>query len=259
MNPLKIARMFLVMLLVSCVCFPSNSQAQDSQTEELLEFLQEESKPAKSLLPPDVEKAPGFSPGQGDPVGEIQLTQGTVLVFHQGEKKAYTLKKGLKVYKEDTFITEAKSRMNLLLYDKSVLALAAQSKLVLNRSLYDPKEDSRDTEMQLLFGRVRCVVKKISTDPNYKVTTPTAVAGVRGTDFAMKTDLEETMVITGNNSILSFRSITGRTVMIPSNSVSRALRDGLITTPVHVGAGSIDTVMRSPTDQVDMSMPSEFN
>jgi hypothetical protein len=84
-------------------------------------------------------------------------------------------------------ITEHDSGVTILLADKSALALTGRSKMLLDRSFYhvDSRTEKRNTKLQLLFGKVRSFVSRITGDSDYTITTPTAVAGVRGTDFAL--------------------------------------------------------------------------
>ena len=53
--------------------------------EKLLDVLQKEYKPVEKLLPPDVKTAPGFKEGVGPVIGNVQMVQGEVLVYHKGQ------------------------------------------------------------------------------------------------------------------------------------------------------------------------------
>ncbi|MCI5151065.1 MAG: hypothetical protein D3916_17065 [Candidatus Electrothrix sp. MAN1_4] len=179
--------MKFVHLLICCFFLsPLFAQANEAQVN-LLEFLEKEHVPSQDLLPADITVTKGFEPGIGLPVGEAQEVHGTVFVIHHEANRAYKLQERMPVFRGDTLITQHDGRVSLLLADKSALVLAAYSKLVLNRTFYhiDTKKESRKSQLQLLFGRVRSFVSRITGDSDYTITTPTAIVGVRGTDFAL--------------------------------------------------------------------------
>lgn len=159
----------------------------NSDTMNLLEFIKKEHVPSEDLLPADITVSKGFASGTGLPVGEVQEAHGTVFVIHKDGGKAYRLQNGKPIFRGDTLITEHDSGVTILLADKSALALTGRSKMLLDRSFYhvDSRTEKRNTKLQLLFGKVRSFVSRITGDSDYTITTPTAVAGVRGTDFAL--------------------------------------------------------------------------
>ena len=142
-------------------------------------------KPKEPLIPENVKISPDFKRGRGPAIGTVQKIQGTAYVIHHKQKVAYTLKANFLLYENDTLITAERSRINAIMNDKSMLGLAPQAKLVMTKAEYNSKKDSRSTVMNLLWGSVRFIVQKVKARPNYTVRTPTAVAGVRGTDFAV--------------------------------------------------------------------------
>jgi len=142
-------------------------------------------KPPEPLIPENVKISPDFKPGEGPSIGTVQKIQGTAYVIHQNQMVAYTLKNNFLLYQNDTLVTGKRSRINAIMNDRSVLALAPHAKLVLTQIEYDPDTETRSTFMNLLWGSVRFIVQKVKGKPNFRVKTPTAVAGVRGTDFAL--------------------------------------------------------------------------
>ncbi|MFC1581151.1 FecR domain-containing protein, partial [Thermodesulfobacteriota bacterium] len=127
-----------------------------------------------------------FEKGMGPDIGSAQMVQGEALVVHKGQSVAYKLKKGSPIFAGDMLVTKERSRLNAKMNDKSVIGLAPVSKLVIDKSVYDPKKDERSSFLSLMWGRARFIVSKLTkSKPNYQVKTPTAVCGVRGTDFAI--------------------------------------------------------------------------
>ncbi|MCW5200675.1 FecR domain-containing protein [Desulfobulbus sp. F4] len=155
------------------------------ESSKLLRFMETEHTPISPLLPEGAAVKEGFEKGEGDAVGTVQLLKGTTLVLHKNGNSAFRLQRDSPVFAGDILITEKESRVSLLMQDSSLLVLAAQSKLVLDRAIYDSGEGRRDTKLQLLMGRMRAVVSKLAGRSIFSIQTPTAVAGVRGTDFAL--------------------------------------------------------------------------
>ncbi len=177
---------FVRLLICGFLLFPLFAQAKEAEMN-LLEFLEKEHIPSEELLPADITVTKGFEPGIGFPTGEVRELHGKVFVIHHESNRAYKLQERMPVFRGDTLITQHDSRVSLLLADKSALVLAASSKLVLDRTFYhiDSRKESRKTQLQLLFGRIRSFVSRITGNSDYTITTPTAVVGVRGTDFAL--------------------------------------------------------------------------
>jgi len=278
----------LVAIALAVACFPLISPAAED-AQELLDFLKTEAAPPTRLLPDNVTIADEFVPGVGVSVGEAQLVQGKVYVIHQASNIVYRLKKGLPVFSGDTLITESRSRASLLMADQSALALAGRSKLVIDKSVYDAKANRRDTKMRLLFGRVRSIVSKLGSEPNYKIETPTAVAGVRGTDFglavglapnnktsalqrtlafmnpireaqAITADTLMTVALTGANSSISLTGAIGRTTIVGPASVANAIDGFAASAATFVGVGPATKALSTiGPGLATMSMPPEFD
>lgn len=140
------------------------------------------------ILPPDVTIETEYAPGPGDPVGSLDIVQNNVWVIHANAPGiAYQAKKERAVYQGDTIFTDRQSVCVVVLKDKSSLTLGAITKLVIDKSVYDPQENKRESLFSMLWGKVRCVVQKIAStgQEDFKVNTPMATLGVRGSDFVI--------------------------------------------------------------------------
>jgi hypothetical protein len=147
-------------------------------------FAMDES-PAASLLPAGLTIETEYKPGFGAPVGKVLVVRGDVIIIHADEQRGYMATKDLPLYKNDTVVTQPQGRVRLMLNDGSLLTLASMTKLVINRVVYEPETKGRSTYMHQDAGTVRIWVRKLlGYNPSeFKVKTPTAVAGVRGSDF----------------------------------------------------------------------------
>ncbi len=139
------------------------------------------------ILPAGVTVAATFEDGPGDAVGAVEFVRNDTFVVHSSnEKTAYRLKKGLAVYQGDLLLSDTQSSLIVLLNDKSQLTLGAYTKLRIDKSVYNPEKSFRETLLNMLIGKVRYVVTKLkSKEQNFRVETPLATLGVRGSDFAV--------------------------------------------------------------------------
>lgn len=140
------------------------------------------------ILPPGVQVQAEYAPGPGEPVGALDMVQNSVWIIHaDAPGKAYPAMKERAVYQGDTIITGEQAACVVALNDQSSLSLGAITRLVIDRSVYDPAKNRRDSFFSMLWGKVRCVVRKIAStgEEDFKVNTPMATLGVRGSDFVV--------------------------------------------------------------------------
>lgn len=166
----KLRRLFPVFFLTAMVLAAGNAFGADP-----------------SSIPPDLTISEGFEPGVGQPVGKILMVFGEAIVIHGDASRGYKVRKDLPVYNKDILITQAKARLRLSLNDGSMTTLAADTKLIVNKSDYDPEKKSRSAFLGMEAGKARfwAVKMKDFKNSDFKVKTKTAVAGVRGSDFVI--------------------------------------------------------------------------
>ena len=103
----------------------------------------------------------------------------------RGKLNTLEAAKGGRVIWNDVLTTPDDGRMRVLLKDQSILSLGNKSRLVV------VKHDAanQQTALDLAYGRVRAKVTEITRDSgSFEIRTPTAVAGVIGTDFVVDVD-----------------------------------------------------------------------
>jgi len=129
--------------------------------------------------------------------GKIVLVTGkAVALSSSGESRK--LKRGGPFYEGDTIETQKKSFVKLKYSDGGVMLLRPATKLVIEKYKF-PKKGKGKSVTSLVKGGLRAVTGVIAkrNRDNFKLKTPSATMGVRGTDFTVRfcngdcTDLED--------------------------------------------------------------------
>lgn len=234
----KIGVFCVIVTVILGLCIVS-SYAGDKPGDQLVEVFKKDIKPKLSLIPAGIKIAKGFKPGTGKAIGTFKAIKGTVLAIHRDEKTAYILKKGNKLYTSDTLISEKQSKAQAKLNDGSFITLGPYTKIVFDKSVYDPSKPTRNSLLNLLFGKARFIVTKLANfrDSRFNIKTPTAVAGVRGSDFAICVAPGSpltTTIMTGEGTNVTFAGNTGPTQLVGPMSASSATQGMAATTSLPI-------------------------
>ena len=115
-----------------------------------------------------------------------------------GDGKPLSVKVGTKINVGDTVMTGEDSRAKIVMSDRNVINISPNTRLVIEEYSNDGR--TKNVKLSLLSGKIRNnVEQKYDANSNkFEVRTPTAVAGVRGTQFITSYDLKskQTEVIT---------------------------------------------------------------
>jgi hypothetical protein len=127
-------------------------------------------------------------PAYAQDAGKVVSLEGTVEIGRAGAFAAADV--GSPVRGGDTIRTGNPGRARVLFADDSVLNLADNTTLLIDESVFDPNKGTASTLMNLLGGKVRALVSDYYSGGRgtYQIETPTAVSGVRGTEFVVTYD-----------------------------------------------------------------------
>lgn len=116
--------------------------------------------------------------------GVFRVVKGDVAVV---TKSGTTTKAkiGQKVFPSDKITAGKDSRAKIVMIDKNEINVSPDTQIVIENYQFKPEENKKSVLINVLYGKVRAKVEqKYDTDGNkFQIKTPTAVAGVRGTDF----------------------------------------------------------------------------
>lgn len=137
--------------------------------------------------------------------GIFMIVKGTVEVESAKTGKSVA-KVGAKVYPGDKVSTQKDARAKIVMSDRNVMNLSPESVLTILKYENDPKSNVKNVELELSQGKVRNnVEQKYDGDKSkFIIKTPTAVAGVRGTQFLTSFDIRTRMteIVTFKGAVL---------------------------------------------------------
>lgn len=124
---------------------------------------------------------------------------------------------GMKVYPGDKVSTQKEARAKVVMSDRNVMNISPETVLTINKYENDPKSNTKNVELELTQGKVRNnVEQKYDGDKSkFIIKTPTAVAGVRGTQFL--TSFDRTTQIT---AVITFKGAVQMAPILPNGQVS---------------------------------------
>jgi hypothetical protein len=126
----------------------------------------------------------------------VSLLKGQAFLSPRGdESKKQELKVGAAASEGDAVTTGEGSLLELTLPDRSVIRVAPSSRLLLEKTHFEPS-GARTFSARLLFGSVWSKVSTVlGGDTKFEVKTDTAVAGVRGTTFRVDASRDRSAVV----------------------------------------------------------------
>jgi ferric-dicitrate binding protein FerR (iron transport regulator) len=125
--------------------------------------------------------------------GKVTYLKGKVEAHRQGSW--VKLKKDAKVYGGENIRTQKKSRVEIVLVDKSVIRLGSRSKVKINKAMFE-SDGKKQFSGKLLRGQAYAMVSKLTGgDSSFKIETSNAVAGVRGTAFRIDANKDRSTVV----------------------------------------------------------------
>lgn len=121
---------------------------------------------------------------QDDSAGMVVASRGEVIALSNGGSRE--LGQGEFVYVNDEIITSNRSFAVLQFTDGAKVTVRPDSTLIIEQYLY-AGNDGDEATLNLVEGGLRVITGAMAkTNPeNYKVRTPVALMGVRGTEFSI--------------------------------------------------------------------------
>ena len=122
-----------------------------------------------------------------DAIGQVKTAKGDVSVLHQGQN--VPLKVGDHVFQSDTIVTKT-GAVGITFTDNSMMSLGSNSKLALKQYRFDATTHVGVFDSVLSQGTLAAKSGQIvkQTPEAMHISTPTALLGVRGTEFVVRVE-----------------------------------------------------------------------
>ena len=178
------------------------------------------------------------------PVGKVTYVEGRVDVLKPGKTVAIPVSKGDPVDVGDIYRAKSNSKAEITFVNRNALRIAQNTRTEIKE--YAIEGDRSSGVIKLYRGKVQAIageefVKRAAAfaeGNKLEIHTPNAVAGVRGTIFAVSFEGGVTWILCSEGRVYAF-SLANPTVIIiiPANFVSNISGDNPPTQPMSFGKG----------------------
>ena len=128
------------------------------------------------------------APAMASDAGLVKVSKGDVRIERAGGSVAATV--GTAVQPSDVIVTGADGLAGLTFSDNSLVSLGPNSRFSIDKYRFDSTTNEGQFESSLTKGRLAAISgKMVKQSPEaMKVKTPSAIMGVRGTEFIVQVD-----------------------------------------------------------------------
>ncbi|MBF0294938.1 MAG: cadherin domain-containing protein [Magnetococcales bacterium] len=153
----------------------------DAKSAAREEQAEGEQKTAEAQTPAAAAAAADTGPKREE-VGTVVQFKG--LVFAETDKVKRTLSENDPLFKGDRIVTGTEGRIVMKMKDKAVIALGPESEFLVQEYQYSMKDQSGNGALDMTKGMIKFTSGRLAQLQNrpFKVTTPSATLGVRGTE-----------------------------------------------------------------------------
>jgi hypothetical protein len=151
-------------------------------------------------------------------------TKGDVSVVYKGLNSAQVLKPGSPLSHQDKIKTGKNGYIALMyLDDKTVVKMLGNSDLTI---MGDRSENKINKSLDIKYGRIAANVKP-QKGKEFRISTPTSVASVKGTEFAIQSDPSSGDSFTLIEGLIQVtNSITGESTQVQEGETAVSTPDG---------------------------------
>ncbi|MBX3021670.1 MAG: FecR domain-containing protein [Bdellovibrionales bacterium] len=152
--------------------------------------------------------------------GVLRVVKGDVQIKSAKTGQTGKARLGSQVYPKDTIITGKDARAKIVMVDNNEINVSPESQIEIQNYEYDPNAGKKDVLLNVIYGKVRSKVeqKYDGKTTKFQIKTPSAVAGVRGTDFLTSFNRSN-----GASQIVTFEGKVEFGVPGPNGSIANAV------------------------------------
>jgi len=166
----------------------------------------------------------------------------TGAVFRRRDGAMVPLKRGDRIFRDDELVTGRDARMQVRLDDGAILVLGAGTRCLL-KNLQLPTQEASGRGLAVVGGGIlRVILRGGGAWQGFSVQGSTAIASVRGTDFVVESDPDNTavFVVTG---LVSVEGMAGGSVRLSSGQGTDVARGERPTRAKRWGAARVGPTM----------------
>jgi hypothetical protein len=130
---------------------------------------------------------------------------------------------------KDSIKTGDDGQTMLQFSDKSTVAMKPNTEITVEDLVWS--DASRKASLNMSIGDIRVMLKKVSGPSDFKVKTPTAICGARGTIFYVMVTATQTRVFVTESSVDFTIPASGNTYVVIENMAAISGVDGTVTEP----------------------------
>jgi hypothetical protein len=170
-------------------------------------------------------------------VGTVAAVEGSAEIKRSGTATAAVVGAGVRTGDE---LRTVDGKMRVVFQDDSVIDLGERSALVVDEQVFNPSGGQASTLMNLVIGKARAAVSHYygTAGTSFEVRTPTAVAGVRGTEFLISYDAErDVSEVVGIHGFVQVRNLTADVdefIYVGAEETTHVQRDMAPTSPQRI-------------------------
>jgi len=142
---------------------------------------------------------------------------------------------------DDAIKTGENGQAMLQFSDKSSVALKTNTEMLVEELVWN--DTVRKAGLNMPAGELRAIIKKVSSPSDFKVRTPTAICGARGTIFYIMTTGTETRVFVTDGSVDFTNPASGDTYVVVENMSSISALSGTVSEPVELTGAEKDQAL----------------
>lgn len=191
--------------------------------------------------------------------GEVVFAVGKATVL----PREVPLQRGLSLHEGDVIVTEAGAHVHVRFADGALLSVRPNSRLSIERYSYRPGQHAENAvKFRLESGTARSITGKAGEEAKdrFRLNTPVAAIGVRGTDFVVATDAASSAVAVNSGAIVvsPIGGTCAREALGPcAGSLAKELSASMSGTLARVEAGKVEFMAIRELPKGRISPPAE--
>lgn len=150
-------------------------------------------------------------------------------------------KAGQVIKQKDAIRTDLDGKALLEFSDKSSITLKPRTEITVSELVWD--NNTRKADINMTSGELKTVLNKVSTPSDFKVRTPTAICGARGTVFYVVVFADGTGVYVEQGLVEFLNTLSGQSYTVYEGMNSNASGDGSITEPQTLTKEEVDKLI----------------